>query len=125
MLGLKRSESNAAVADRKRGHAVPARGRAVWVPVNLGIVVRMKVDVSGRYDLSAGVQHLRRVTALEAADLGNFPVFNPDVGLIARHPRTVDDHAVLNNGVAFRHGGTSIGPALRVLRSLLARLYRY
>ena len=60
-LGAHRREAEAAVADHDRRDAVPARQRAVRIPEQLRVVVRVQVDEAGRDDQAVGVEHAVRV----------------------------------------------------------------
>src|SRR5690242_8603787 len=82
---------------------MPTRNRAIWVPVNLGIVMGVQVNVPRSHDLPGGIQDFGAVARIEPADFGDFAVFNANIGLIARDASAVDNHSVFNNCVEFSH----------------------
>src|SRR5262245_43674950 len=82
---------------------MPAGNRAVWVPVQLRVVMRVEVDKPRSDDEARGVEHVRSATALQAADFGNLPVLEPNVGTIAWHPRAIDNRSSLDQRIKFRH----------------------
>ena len=103
-LGLDRREAEAAVAQHQRRHAVPARGRAVGVPADLGVVVGVQVDEAGRHDQAVGVDGAVGRALGPAADLGDAAVLDPQVAPEPGHPRAVDDRAALDVDVVAGHG---------------------
>src|SRR5215470_13257666 len=54
-------------------------------------------------DHSAGINHLHRLMGFEIADLGDTAAFNPNVGLISWHPRSIDYHSPSDKHVEFSH----------------------
>src|SRR5881397_2773874 len=101
---MQRGKAKPTVADRDRGHAVPTANGAVRVPVELGVVVGVQIDKSWGDNEPVGVDHLGGVTRLQAANLGDLAVLNPQVCAVAGHPRAIDDGAASNNGIELWHG---------------------
>ncbi len=71
--------------------------------------MRVQVDVARRDDKSLRIQNSRPVGDPQATDFGDLAVFDADVGLIARHSRSINDHAPSNDGVELSYEGTSFG----------------
>src|SRR5262249_2419748 len=63
----------------------------------------VQVDGARSDKQSRGIQHLSRIAALQLADFGDLAVLNAEVGVIAWQPRTIDDHAVLNDCIELCH----------------------
>src|ERR1700756_1579876 len=82
---------------------MPTCDRAVRIPMNLGIVMGVQVDIAGSHNLSGSIEHLAAIATIEPADLGDFAVFDPDVGLVAGDAGAVDNHSVFDNGVELSH----------------------
>ena len=94
----------AALADRDRGHAVPARHRGIRIPVQLQIIVVVQVDSPRSDDASGGVQlfHRRRLDA--SADHGDLSVLDRHIAPIGRYPsRPIHNRAVPDDQVVFGH----------------------
>ena len=113
-VGMGRGQREAAVAHHHGRDAVPARGGAERIPEHLGVHVGVAVDEAGRDDVALGVDLLATLV-LDAADAGDSPVANPDVGSVRGESRTVDhrpvaDHHVETHVVVpFRHGPLTAG----------------
>src|SRR5262249_54498564 len=107
-----RGETEAAVPDRKRGHPVPACDRTIRIPVNLGVVMRVQVDVPWSNYLPRRIENFGAIACVEPANFGDFAVFDPDVGLIARDAGAVDNHAVFDNSVELSHNSHLLRSAL-------------
>ncbi len=60
LLRPHRGKAEAAVADHDRGHAVPSRNRAVGIPKNLRVIVRVQVDESGSDNQAGSVESRSR-----------------------------------------------------------------
>ena len=75
--------------------------RAERVPGDLRVVMAMIVDKARRDDLAAGIDGLAG-GAGQFADLGDLAVLDRDIAVERRHPRAVDDPAVLDQQV-IRH----------------------
>ncbi len=97
------SEPEAAVADRDARHPVPRRGGAVGIPVNLRVVVSVRIDDPRRDDPPAGVDHPIRVLSFNRADLGDAPVADGEVGREARSAGAVDHRAVFDHDRVCSH----------------------
>ncbi len=65
--------------------------------------MRMQIDEARRDDLALRVDRLVRRMFLQIADLGNLAVLDPDVGLVTRQPRPIDDHSAADDYVKFCH----------------------
>src|SRR6266851_985923 len=100
---MHRRETKAAVTDRDRCHTMPASDRAVRIPVELRIIVRVQVDRTRSDDQAGSVKHFGRIGTLEPANFGNLAVLDPNVGTVARQLGAVDNHAVLNDRVELSH----------------------
>ena len=79
-LGAHRREAEAAVAERHRGDAVPARDRAPRVPLDLRVVVGVQVDEAGRDDQAVRVEHALGARLVDAPDLRDPAAADADVG---------------------------------------------
>ncbi len=64
--------------------------RRPTVPVQLGVVVRMRVDEPRRHEQSIGVEH-RLGGVADSTDFDDAATIDPDVGHIGRTARAVDD----------------------------------
>ena len=96
-----RREGHSAVAEQRRGHAVPGDGRHLGIPTDLRIEVGMQVDESRCDDMSLGVDFLR--AAPRHGSDGRDPVaLDGDVGLNRFVADPVDHRAVANHQV-MRH----------------------
>ncbi len=73
-------------------------GVAAGIPEQLRVVVRVRIDETGRDDETVGVDRLRRFFA-DLADLDDLAVTNADVGLARGRTGSVDDSAPANDGV--------------------------
>ena len=100
---LDRHEAEAAVAEHHRGDAVPSGDRAVRIPSNLRVVMRMQIDEAGRDDQAVGVDDFLREAGCAAADLRDLAVLDPDVGAVARHARAVNDGSPFDLNIEFGH----------------------
>jgi hypothetical protein len=76
---LHRREPDAAVAEERGGHAVPARRREVRVPPRLAVEVPVHVDEAGRGEQAVGVEGATR-RAIDPADVHDDALANGDVG---------------------------------------------
>src|SRR5271170_129386 len=76
MIGPSRGKAQAALANHHRGYTVPSGERAVRVPVELRIVMTMKIDSAGRHDTSGRVDLAPRRTPDASADERNFALFD-------------------------------------------------
>ena len=92
-LRLDRREAETAIANHDRGHAMPARNRAVRIPEKLCVVMGVQIDEAGHDVLPLGVDHFLRLMRLEVAELCDLAVLDPDVRPITRQARTIDDHS--------------------------------
>src|SRR5713101_7537874 len=82
---------------------MPTGNRAVRVPVQLRVVVRVQIDKPwGDYE-ARGIEHTRSAAALEAADFGNLTVLEPDVGTIPWNPRAIDNRSSPDQRIEFHH----------------------
>ena len=75
---------------------MPAGNRTVGIPKDLGIVVRVQIDITGRDDQAIGIDELRGIARIETTDLGDPPVLDANVGALAWHARAINNHARLN-----------------------------
>src|SRR5712691_6668134 len=65
--------------------------------------MRMQIDEAGGNEHAAGINHLGRLMRFEIADLRDKAALNPEVGLVSRHPRSVDHHSPSDEHVEFSH----------------------
>ena len=63
----------------------------------------VQIDKARRDDQPAGIDHLGALMRPDAADLGDASVFDSDVAAKTRRTGAVDDHAVFNHQIEFRH----------------------
>src|SRR5713226_6387979 len=82
---------------------MPTADGAIRVPVQRRIIVRVQIDRPRSDDQSRGIQHLFGIAALQAANLGNLAVLDPQVGVVRRHQSPIDNHASLNNHIELCH----------------------
>src|SRR5437016_12674670 len=78
-----------------------ARERAERIPGDLRVVMAMVVDRARRDDLAADIDGLPG-GARQFAGLGDLAVLDRNIAAERRHPRAVDDQAVLDQHV-IRH----------------------
>src|SRR5262249_39689631 len=83
------------------GRAVIARERAQRIPGDLGVVVAVIVDEARGDRLTSDIDD-RVGSARQFADLDDLAVLDGDIAMERRHPRAVDDPAVLDQDV-IRH----------------------
>ncbi len=96
-------EREAAVAAEHRRDTMQRRRAGSRIPEQLGVVVRVQVDESGRDDEAIGVDRARR-RIVDVADLDNAAVANRDVGPARLRTGAVDDGAVPDDDVDIAHG---------------------
>ena len=63
---------------------MPTADRAVGIPVQRRVVVRVQVYGSRGDDQARGIQHLGRIATLQAADFGDLAVLDADIGVVTR-----------------------------------------
>ena len=78
---------------------MPTANGAVWVPVQLGVIMGVEVDESWGYDEPTGINHFRGVAAVQPADFGNLTVLDAQIGFVAGDPRSIDDRAASSREV--------------------------
>src|SRR5262249_3324867 len=99
-------EPEPAVTNHDRGHAVPARQRAIGIPVDLCIVMRVQIDKPRRDDESVSVKSFLGITRTEFAvpfELGNLAVLDADVAGVTRRAGAINDGSALNDHIEFSH----------------------
>src|SRR6516165_1503096 len=103
---------------------MPPRDRAVRIPTNLGVIMRVKIDEAWRDDQPVSIDSFFCEAGGTPPDLGDLAVFNPQIAAIARYPSSVDDCPTLNANIEFRH---LVGPPFAgVVRLLIqARILIY
>src|SRR5713226_8823840 len=82
---------------------MPTADGAIRVPVQRRIIVRVQIDRPRSDDQSRGIQHLFGIAALQAANLGNLAVLDPQVGVVRRHQSPIAHHASLSNHIELCH----------------------
>src|SRR5579872_3547493 len=106
-IRLHRCKTETAVANDKRGDAMPTRHSAVRIPEELSIVMSVKIDEAGSDIQPAGVNGLFSLMGLQITDLGDLAVLDTDIRTVARHPCAVDYRATSDGEIEFRHVGPS------------------
>ena len=101
-----RGEADAAIAEHRRGDAMPRAGRDERIPGRLAVVVRVDVDEARRHDQARGVD-LAPGRAELGADRGDLSILHCDIGDQAWGARAVNHGSVSDDEV--KHGGR-IGP---------------
>ena len=96
-------EGETAVADHHRRDAVPPGDRAVGVPEQLRVVVRVVVDEAGRDVQPGRVDHPVGLGFPQLADRGDDPVLDADVGAHPGAALSVEHRAVLDQDGELRH----------------------
>ena len=97
-------KGHAAVAQQRGGHPVPTDGRAVRVPADLGVEVRVDVDEAGRDRHALGID-LAMTLVGDLADCGDHPTVDANVSSRGFPPGPVDKHSAANDKV-MGHGVT-------------------
>src|SRR5687768_14208881 len=69
----------------------------------------VKINKPGGDDEARRVHDFRRIAGVEPADFGNLAILDSHVGLVAGHPRPIDDRAIFNNGIELRHNSLLYG----------------
>src|SRR5262249_31945915 len=82
---------------------MPSRDRAIRIPEDLAVVVRVQIDEAGSYVQTVGIDRSYGVPRAEMTDLRDQSSLDPDVGLVSRIPRAVEDHSVLDDQVKRWH----------------------
>ena len=120
VLGAGRGHAEPAVAHDHAGDAVPARGREVAVPEDLGVVVRVDVDEAGRQHQAVEVDDLVPAGAPDpvsdpgSADGGDPVTGDRDVGRPGRRAGAVDQRGVAQQQVHRRAASKAPVPRRRV-----------
>ena len=123
VLVLERRQREPAVAGDHGGDAVQTRRRRPTVPVQLRVVVRVRVDEPGRDEEPGSVEHRPRVVG-DVADLHDAAVADPDVGHVRLAAGAVDDGPALDHmveHVASCGRGDRVSRARRARRSCRGR----
>ena len=63
----------------------------------------VQVDTARGDNQSSGIQHLFGIAGVQTADLGNLPILDAEVTLVARDTGAVDDGAIFNNDIKLSH----------------------
>lgn len=103
ILGMHRGEAEAAVADYNRSDPVPTGNRTVGIPEQLGVIVGVKVDKSGRDNRAGCVDDALGSVARKPPDLGDLAVLDPDIGAEPRHPGPVDYQSIPDDRIDLCH----------------------
>ena len=93
---------------------MPARQRAIGVPVELGIVVGVQIDGARSYDAAAGLDLFGPSGGDLPADFGYPSVLDSHVGPIPGYSGAVYKATTTNNQVIFAHPRTSLCSSLRM-----------
>ena len=96
-------EAEPAVAHGDGRAPVPARARAVGVPVQLGVVVGVEIDHARGDDASLRVDLAGRGTVTEGPDLLDAAIRDADVGDVSGELRAVDDGSGFEHQVVVGH----------------------
>ena len=78
---------------------MPAGHRAIRVPLDLGVIMGMKIDEAWRNDEPGGIQHLSRPTPAEASYLGNLPIGDGHIADVTTRADPVNDRAPFEDNV--------------------------
>ena len=99
-----RREADTAVAGHHGGHAVRRRRLEHVVPGGLPVVVRVRIDKTGRDDATRRVDgRLRRLEIQRRRDLDDAAVTDRDVAAVRRAAGPVDDLAAVDHQVMHPH----------------------
>ena len=90
-----RRQRQGAIAENDGRRAVLGREGAQRVPGDLRVVMAVVVDEPGRDSAALGVDRTAGGAA-QFADLDDFAVLDADIAPKSRHPRAVDDKAILD-----------------------------
>src|SRR5262245_18258775 len=82
---------------------MPPGKRAVRIPENLRVIMRVQIDKTGRDDAARSVQNTLGGFPFQAADLGDLAVLDRDVADIAGCARSIDDRATFDDNVVICH----------------------
>src|SRR5512138_822849 len=96
-LGADRGDADAAIAHDNGGNTVPRRGRNQWVPRDLRVVVRMRINKTWRKYQSIGVDLLGCRFTVAFADCSNHAVFDRNITMKTRFSCAVTDPSILND----------------------------
>ena len=101
LFGARRCETDAAVADDGRRHAVPTGGQQVRVPGRLCVVVGVDVDEARRHDATGGRDLAARFAAhlADCSDFLDAPIAHRDVAFERFAAAAIDDLAAANHEV--------------------------
>ena len=102
LVGLGRSEADAAIAHDDRGDTVPAGRGHFLVPGRLPVVMRVDVHEAGGHQQACRIDLFRRVAG-HSADLRNKPVLDGDVAGETRCAGPVDDGAATDDRIECGH----------------------
>ena len=98
VLGAAGREADATIAHHHAGHPVPCRGREVFVPNRLTVVMGMNVDEAGCDDAAAGVDLFGAAT-VNLADCAYFAIVDGDVAVDWGAAGAVDEGAVAHHQI--------------------------
>ena len=76
----------------------------------------VEIDKTRRDMETGGLDHPRAVGGVEAADGGDHPVLDTDIGAITRNSRAVENHSVFDHHVERFHDGRVPCSMIRALR---------
>src|SRR5215204_5350015 len=82
---------------------MPPGERAVWVPVNLGIIVGVKVDKARSDDQAISIERLLGITRIELTDFCDLAILNANVGHISWGPAAINDGSATDEHIKIRH----------------------
>ena len=103
ILGMHRGEAETAVADYNRSDPVPTGNRTVGIPEQLGVIVGVKVDKSGRDNRPGRVDDALGGVARKPPDFGDLAVLDPEIGAEPRHPRSIDNQSISDDRIELCH----------------------
>src|ERR1700730_10899796 len=87
---------------------MPSGERAIGIPENLRVIMRVQVDKAGRDDTARSVQNTLGGLPFQAADLGDLAVLDRDVAHIAGRTRPINIRAAFDDNVVICHLGDSL-----------------
>src|SRR5260221_14351957 len=104
---MHRSEPKATVADHSRGYAVPAGDRAIRIPIDVGIVVRVEIGKGWRDNQAMHIERLASLMCTQPPDLDDASILNPKICLVAGNTCAVDEHAAVDDKIKLCHDNSS------------------
>ena len=83
---------------------MPAGNRTPGVPANLGVIMGMQVNKPGGDNQAVRLNDALRSAGRPTADLGDFSILDPDIGLKARDAHPVNNRSPFDMNIKLSHG---------------------